>query len=602
MAGQSVRPPRAADRRPRDRPSFIEDRSHISPLPDSIAEAGRWRTLLAGGWTDHRCIHIQEARVALLGLRRDSRRIDVRDCQVLSLGDNLSEVLSFERGRSRDLGMNALARRACAYQISMNVHWRRRYIETARNASDADSRLADRQIISAGEVLSGRRLIARCAARGAAADVLRLQAQPRGPPPSVADSSRTDLTSFRPHPSSPLQSTSSQSCVLIPTPPVPFVPQPARAARPLASPPSARSSAFPSTRLSAGSSGPVSSVDDRQEQSADLVRPHVDDQLRRASSKGPTGFEEKPADFRPPPGLAPPPQAHRPRRSSLRRDKCVLELFAGCARFSGACHQRGLPTMPSVELLRGGWLDCTNKKVQATVLQWIMQGSVSFLWLGTPCKFFSIAKTNKGGSGQHTSQILAKFSATVIDTCSRYDVPYVLENPDSSAIFEYRPIKTALRKSGAVHTTLHMCAYGTSYKKPTRLAGTLPALESLGRKCQCRHPHEHLCGLVEVDGKLIWKTSLAGKYPPLLARAAADLVARALDVAPGVEPTAPQRRWDLELAAAHGGKLIPPQPATPPCPARWRCEWAGARRTSMCGPSRDRRLASVAAARGHSRG
>ena len=150
VAEHGAPPPRAPDRRQRETVPFVEDSSLISPLPDSIAEAGRWRTLLAGGWSEHRNIHIQEARIALLGLRRDSRRTDVRNCELLSLGDNLSEVLSFERGRSRDYGLNALARRACAYQISMNVRWRRRYIETAWNASDADSRLADRQIISAG--------------------------------------------------------------------------------------------------------------------------------------------------------------------------------------------------------------------------------------------------------------------------------------------------------------------------------------------------------------------------------------------------------------------------------------------------------------------
>ena len=160
-------------------------------------------------------------------------------------------------------------------------------------------------------------------------------------------------------------------------------------------------------------------------------------------------------------------------------------------------------------------------------------------------------------------------------------------------------MKTALRRSGAVHTTLRMCAFGTSYKKAIRLAGTLPGIGALGRKCQCRHPHEHLCGLVESGGKLVWKTSLAGKYPPLLARAAADLVATALDIAPGVEPTAPERPWDQQLALAHGEGLIPPQPATPSCPTRWRCEWSGAKRTSMCGPSRERRLASIAKARGH---
>ena len=62
----------------------------------------------------------------------------------LVLGDNLAEVLSFERGRARDHGLNAYCRQAAGLQIALNCRWRRRYVETDRNASDHDSRLADR--------------------------------------------------------------------------------------------------------------------------------------------------------------------------------------------------------------------------------------------------------------------------------------------------------------------------------------------------------------------------------------------------------------------------------------------------------------------------
>ena len=73
---------------------------------------------------------------------------------------------------------------------------------------------------------------------------------------------------------------------------------------------------------------------------------------------------------------------------------------------------------------------------------------------------------------------------------------------------------------------------GACYLKPTRLMGTLPDLESLGGGCMCQLPHEHLQGMTvfeDASGKRtsIWKTSLAGRCPPLLCRAAARLISRA---------------------------------------------------------------------------
>ena len=44
----------------------------------------------------------KEARAALLGLQLSAQKIEHHRTLVLSLGDNLSECLAYDRGRSRD--------------------------------------------------------------------------------------------------------------------------------------------------------------------------------------------------------------------------------------------------------------------------------------------------------------------------------------------------------------------------------------------------------------------------------------------------------------------------------------------------------------------
>ena len=284
-----------------------------------------------------------------------------------------------------------------------------------------------------------------------------------------------------------------------------------------------------------------------------------------------------------------------------------MEVFAGCARLTGACSELGISCGAPIELLRGGWCDLTLPQVQRLLLQWIQEGRVAGIWLGTPCKFWSIAKNNKQGEGAHISRQLARFTARIITTCQQYCVCYVLDNPASGRLFEWDLICTAPRRSKATQVTLHMCAYGTSYMKPTRLAGTLPGLADLGRRCSCDVPHERLCGLVQVRTPAglatVWKTSLAGKYPPRLCRAIAALVKTHLHGASSLAPTRISQWWDQQLVVAHGGwgSLVAPPVDTPICPARWRCEWASSPSFAMCGVSRQRRKDALAAKRTRSR-
>ena len=86
-------------------------------------------------------------------MKRSSRDSRLHGHFLLSLGDNMAEVLAFERGRAVNWELNSLCRVAASRQLGCQIVWRRRHVESERNPSDADSRLADRGLLFPGEVL-----------------------------------------------------------------------------------------------------------------------------------------------------------------------------------------------------------------------------------------------------------------------------------------------------------------------------------------------------------------------------------------------------------------------------------------------------------------
>ena len=72
---------------------------------------------------------------------------------MVSLEDDLSEILATSRGRAREHALNALCRRACAFLLVAEVSWVRRHEASEANAADFDSRLADLGQITPSEVL-----------------------------------------------------------------------------------------------------------------------------------------------------------------------------------------------------------------------------------------------------------------------------------------------------------------------------------------------------------------------------------------------------------------------------------------------------------------
>ena len=130
--------------------------------------------MLAGGWSRPSAIHNKECRAALLTLKRAVVSNHAAGHNVLSVGDNLSEILSTTKGRARDRELNSLCRGSCALSLSSDVGWRRRHIESARNFADADSRLADAGLVRPGEVIRPREADRRVAAAAAKVGRCRL--------------------------------------------------------------------------------------------------------------------------------------------------------------------------------------------------------------------------------------------------------------------------------------------------------------------------------------------------------------------------------------------------------------------------------------------
>ena len=81
-----------------------------------------------------------------------------RGAVVVSLGDNISEVLATDIGKTKDHALNSLCRRSPRLPLDGHLTWRLRYVETTRHPADRDSRLAGRGLPGRGQSSLGERV------------------------------------------------------------------------------------------------------------------------------------------------------------------------------------------------------------------------------------------------------------------------------------------------------------------------------------------------------------------------------------------------------------------------------------------------------------
>ena len=126
----------------------------IQRVPAALLEPSRWRTVVAGAWQRDETIHVLEARTSLIGLFRASRGAAGHGQVHLSLGDNLSSIMAFEKGRAKDPALRRICQRAGAICIAAEMSWRHRHVASEDCVADFGSRLKQRRGLARGVVFT----------------------------------------------------------------------------------------------------------------------------------------------------------------------------------------------------------------------------------------------------------------------------------------------------------------------------------------------------------------------------------------------------------------------------------------------------------------
>ena len=214
--------------------------------------------------------------------------------------------------------------------------------------------------------------------------------------------------------------------------------------------------------------------------------------------------------------------------SAGTRPAYFLELFSGTAQLTAAVDRIGLRVLPDIEVAKGKIFDLTHPKAQQFILSLLESGQIWFVHLGTPCTVWSRARRNiknvrRAREKERVGVALALFSARVLRLCLRLGIFFSLENPQTSRLWEFGPIKDIFRHRAVYFFTTHMCAWGVPYKKPTSILTNCKNLSSLQIKCAKDHVHQQLRGseTVIVSGRRITRnrTAGAGAYPTLFCAA-----------------------------------------------------------------------------------
>lgn len=112
----------------------------------------------------------------------------------------------------------------------------------------------------------------------------------------------------------------------------------------------------------------------------------------------------------------------------------------------------------------------------------------------------------------------------------------VVEQPRSSRMWRVCCLQRLIRRArlhglDLAFVDLDQCAFGLvdpasrrAFKKATRLLVSSRRFSTLGRKCRCRRPHQHLAGSTRYRGFPRRRTCLAECYPRKLALALAELI------------------------------------------------------------------------------
>ena len=199
------------------------------------------------------------------------------------------------------------------------------------------------------------------------------------------------------------------------------------------------------------------------------------------------------------------PSVCTPARSPEGRAPCVVEIFAGSCNFSSTAVSMGFQSIAVDHVPAKRW----HVLQLLSTLRCLLPALVV---LAPPCGTASRARdipaysngkriAHPLRSGQHpdglpslqghdlarvtSANSLYAFTAAVAGMCSQHGIPWLIENPARSYMWDTSMMSGLLEHS---QTEVHFCAYGGARRKRTVLKGTTTWLQNLCRTCDGNIP------------------------------------------------------------------------------------------------------------------
>ena len=496
------------------RPIVVETPTAIPEISYDWDPPKRWKTVVEGCWKypeEH--INPKELRVMCMAIRRSCKNRRNLRRKLLVFGDNLVSVMVLEKGRAKSRQLNVHCRRAAAHLIGAQMQLKVRHYPTKRNPADEGSRRV---------YLGGRRSgvsvnkppVSSKPAEIASSQLVILELDALVPPPGLGAYVCQNDASLVLRPDELLFPVVSRQLATLSA----ATGFSARAGR---CGPVQSSTSAPSSFDAAPASRTVLCLDELVPLIPPIKRrrPRPRRACASPACKAVGRVErcrEKLSHLEGSWESLPPSEISHSRQlsSCLSGQPAVgLELYAGTGVFSAQTRRDGASVL-SFEIRDGPMYDLSRESTRQAVLRWIENRLVSFVSLGTPCTVWSIAR--RGIKNHRKARIKERiavdhaiFSCQVARLCHSLQIPFMLENPRSSRLWQFDPVVRLLGLDGVDFVDFDMCGYGTPYKKPTRIMSNIPGIQRLARKC---------CHLSHQSPLVGHRCALAGEYPKSLCR------------------------------------------------------------------------------------
>ena len=137
------------------------------------------------------------------------------------------------------------------------------------------------------------------------------------------------------------------------------------------------------------------------------------------------------------------------------------------------------------------------------------------VWMGTPCTTFTTMQNMRRGGPLRTEKFpdgvvglpphqqaavtagnsFLRFTASILSICRRAHIPAIVENPHASGLWRHPVLAPVWKWKETKQFVVDYCAYGTPWRKRTRLLAVWADLSQSSRRCQGS------CGMCSFTGK-----------------------------------------------------------------------------------------------------